>query len=170
MATPRYAREAESADDGRGTMRCRFTIEVPSAGLVRGGSGECKLSDGATIENVIISAALTDVEHWCDGNLTVGDFNGDGRVDQLCTSGVTGTRVALATATGFAAPTTWLTGYQFGQRLTVGDFNADGKSDVAEYWSWQGYFYVALSTGTSFTTPACSSTAPCARPRTTRSG
>jgi hypothetical protein len=43
-----------TADDQKSTMRCRFTIEVPSAGLARGGSGECKLSDGTLIEPVVL--------------------------------------------------------------------------------------------------------------------
>jgi hypothetical protein len=43
-----------TADDQKSTMRCRFTIEVPSAGLARGGSGACKLSDGTLIEPVVL--------------------------------------------------------------------------------------------------------------------
>ena len=43
-----------TADDRKSTMQCRFTIEVPSAGLARGGSGECKLSDGTLIEPVVL--------------------------------------------------------------------------------------------------------------------
>ena len=43
-----------TSDDQKSTMRCRFTIEVPSAGLARGGSGECKLSDGTLIEPVVL--------------------------------------------------------------------------------------------------------------------
>jgi hypothetical protein len=43
-----------TADDQKSTMRCRFTIEVPSAGLARGGRGECKLSDGTLIEPVVL--------------------------------------------------------------------------------------------------------------------
>ncbi len=37
------------------TIRCRFNLNAPSAGLARGGTGECKLSDGQTIENVVVS-------------------------------------------------------------------------------------------------------------------
>jgi hypothetical protein len=39
---------------GGPTIRCRFNINSPSSGLVRGGSGECKLSDGSTIQNVVL--------------------------------------------------------------------------------------------------------------------
>ncbi|HTQ04683.1 MAG TPA: hypothetical protein VMI54_12545 [Polyangiaceae bacterium] len=37
------------------TIRCRFNLNAPSAGLARGGSGECKLSDGETIQNVVVT-------------------------------------------------------------------------------------------------------------------
>ncbi len=36
-------------------IRCRFNLNAPSAGLARGGSGECRLSDGETIQNVVVS-------------------------------------------------------------------------------------------------------------------
>jgi hypothetical protein len=43
-----------TATAGGATIRCRFHVNAPSAGLVRGGSGECKLSDGATIDKVAV--------------------------------------------------------------------------------------------------------------------
>lgn len=43
------------SDDGRQSMRCRFTVNTPSAGLARGGEGECRLSDGSTIRKVVLA-------------------------------------------------------------------------------------------------------------------
>lgn len=45
-----------TANGGAATIRCRFHVNAPTAGLVRGGSGECKLSDGATIEKVAVGS------------------------------------------------------------------------------------------------------------------
>ena len=44
-----------ASDDGSSTIRCRFTVTEPTAGLVRGGHGDCKLSSGAIIQNVVLS-------------------------------------------------------------------------------------------------------------------
>jgi hypothetical protein len=45
-----------TAASGGPVIRCRFNVNSPTAGLVRGGSGECKLSDGTTIQNVVLGA------------------------------------------------------------------------------------------------------------------
>lgn len=44
-----------TSDDGKVVVRCRFTVAAPSVGLARGGTGECKLSNGAMIEHVVLS-------------------------------------------------------------------------------------------------------------------
>src|SRR5947209_5160467 len=88
---------------------------------------------------------------WCaNGQLLTGDFNGDGRTDQLCYGPAGVTRVSLAIPQGFAPPVDWLSGYVF-NHIIVGDFNGDGRTDIADYTG--DYFFVALSTGTGFTTP-----------------
>ena len=42
------------ADSGEGWLRCRFNIDEPTEGLVDGGNGECQLSDGETIQHVVL--------------------------------------------------------------------------------------------------------------------
>jgi hypothetical protein len=42
--------------DAASSIRCRFVVNSPSVGLARGGNGECKLSGGATIQNVVLGA------------------------------------------------------------------------------------------------------------------
>src|SRR6266496_6609057 len=84
------------------------------------------------------------VDDFCSGPLLTGDFNGDGLTDRLCSAGGT-TRVSLATPTGFAAPTQWLS--QALAQPMVGDFNADGLSDIANYDPASFTFSVALSNG-----------------------
>ena len=109
---------------------------------------------GNQINNVFISGTLIDVANWCGNQLMTGDFNGDGRTDQLCYGPVAQTRVRLATATGFALPTIWLSNYAY-NNLFLGDFNGDGKTDIADYGSDSaGNFLVGLSTGSGFTSPA----------------
>jgi hypothetical protein len=44
-----------TSDDRARSIRCRFNVTSPTAGLVRGGSGQCKLSDGGIIQNVVLS-------------------------------------------------------------------------------------------------------------------
>ena len=92
------------------------------------------------------------VDDFCAGRFAVGDFNGDGRADRLC-SAAGATRVSLATAGGFATPTVWLS--QELAKTVVGDYNGDGLADVANFDNAVGGdFYVALSTGSGFNAPA----------------
>ena len=109
-------------------------------------------SPGQSISDAILSGSLQNTTHWCGHVLMTADFNGDGRTDQLCQSGTEGTtKVALATADGFDAPTLWLSsGFS---SFTIGDFNSDGRADLAIFAGWEGDFSVALSTGTSFAAP-----------------
>jgi RHS repeat-associated protein len=103
------------------------------------------------IQSVSISGQLTYVNAWCQAILMTGDFNGDGRTDQLCystTGGVGRSHVALATSDGFASPSLWLSGFPL-TRSTIADFNNDGKADLASHDSTNGDFRVALSNGAS---------------------
>jgi len=109
-------------------------------------------SNGQWINGAVLYGSLQNVTHWCGEVLLTADVNGDGRTDQVCHRGLAGTtQVALATPTGFAAPTLWLTA-TFAE-FTMGDFNSDGKADLAIYDTYSGNFSVALSTGTAFATP-----------------
>ncbi|HTV19822.1 MAG TPA: hypothetical protein VMG12_14150 [Polyangiaceae bacterium] len=44
------------SDDDQGRLRCRFRLDDPRAGLVHGGHGECQLSNGQTIDHVIVAS------------------------------------------------------------------------------------------------------------------
>jgi hypothetical protein len=46
-----------TSDDQATRLRCRFSISDPRAGLVGGGSGDCQLSNGEEIENVVVSSS-----------------------------------------------------------------------------------------------------------------
>src|SRR5207244_5984693 len=62
-------------------------------------------------------------------SITVGDFDGDGKLD-LVTTGVWDLRVLLGNGDGtFQAPTTSIPFGSVGS-VVVGDFNADGKLDL----------------------------------------
>jgi hypothetical protein len=106
---------------------------------------------GTTLYNLRIQGALVDVAFPFEGySPRTGDFNGDGRTDLMVGGPGTLARVMLATATGFSAPSTWLSGWSFTQPMWA-DFDGDGRTDLGDY---QGdYFFVALSNGTSFNAP-----------------
>jgi RHS repeat-associated protein len=96
-----------------------------------------------------IAGALVDVAPWCaTGNRMSGDYNGDGKIDELCRT-TTRQEVRLGNGAGFDAPASW-------GELAVcdqdfhGDFNNDGKQDLGCYGSWGGDFRVALSSGAGF--------------------
>jgi RHS repeat-associated protein len=108
-----------------------------------------------TIQSATLSGELIYVNSWCQAILLTGDFNGDGRTDQLCyttTGGTPASAVALAGQTQFNNPTTWNTGYAL-PRPVVADFNNDGRADLANHDPWSGDFTVALSTGSTFQSP-----------------
>jgi len=43
------------SDDGGTRLRCRFQVDDPRAGLARGGAGDCQLSNGETIDHVVVA-------------------------------------------------------------------------------------------------------------------
>jgi hypothetical protein len=51
--TGRVIATMRGGNDGQ-VIRCRFMVNSPTTGLARGGNGECKLSDGSTIQNVTV--------------------------------------------------------------------------------------------------------------------
>ena len=104
-----------------------------------------------TIQSATISGGLIYVNSWCQAIMMTGDFNGDGRTDQLCyttTGGVGTSKVSLAGPTQFANPTTWITNFSL-THVVIADFNSDGKSDLATHDPNDGKFRVALSNGTT---------------------
>jgi hypothetical protein len=45
------------SDDDASRLRCRFHLDDARAGLAHGGHGECQLSSGQTIDNVIVASS-----------------------------------------------------------------------------------------------------------------
>ena len=116
-------------------------------------------SVGQWLRDAVLSGSLQNTTHWCGHVLATADVNGDGRTDQICAIAPEATiKVALATANGFAAPTTWLSGFGWSQFMSA-DANNDGKADFIIYGASGGQFLVALSTGTSFGSPVLWGTA-----------
>ena len=77
-----------------------------------------------------------------------GDFNGDGRTDQVTLSKTGHWMVHLAGTTTVIDWGTWTHGpYQYVQ---IGDFNGDGMADVIGQSTVDGDWYVGLSTGAGF--------------------
>lgn len=91
----------------------------------------------------------------------VADVTGDGRADLATFTNGSGAvnsgtwHVGASSGTGFAAPTTWRTG--FGGNTTrqfLADTTGDGKADAVYFAAWDGSWYTTPSTGTSFGTAA----------------
>lgn len=85
---------------------------------------------------------------WLD--VTVGDFNGDGRSDMAGRSASDGSWwVGLSTGSGFRTEHwgTW-SNFVSWKHVQLGDFNKDGKSDLIGFTD--GEWWVATSTGRAF--------------------
>jgi hypothetical protein len=91
----------------------------------------------------------------------LGDVNGDGKTD-IVAFGENGTFVSLSTGSGFTAPATWVRSFGRGEKggwwtsqntypRMVADVNGDGRDDIIGFGN--NATYVALSTGSGFTTP-----------------
>jgi hypothetical protein len=109
-------------------------------------------SDGSSFSTSVWGSWSTAVT-WMD--VQSGDFNGDGRADLVGRVKETGDWwVALSNGTSFtnlhfgawsANPAvTWVD-------VKVGDFNGDGKADIVGRWLQSGQWWLAQSTGSSFT-------------------
>lgn len=84
-------------------------------------------------------------------NVLVGDFDGDGRDDVV---GRVGKSVIVNLSTGSTFNTQLWTRWSTRNvwtEVSVGDFNNDGRDDLATRLESTGDWYVALSTGESFT-------------------
>ena len=111
--------------------------------LARNSAGDGALSPGMRFFTPTWSGTKA-----CRGTFLAADFNADGRTDRLCShDGLT--NVALSTGAGFATPAVWLD-QELGSPI-VADFNGDGAADVAEYDGGGKAFWVALSSGSAFT-------------------
>ncbi len=91
----------------------------------------------------------------------VADVTGDGRADLATFTNGSGAvnsgtwHVGASSGTGFAALTTWRTG--FGGNTTrqfLADTTGDGKADAVYFAAWDGSWYTTPSTGSAFGAPA----------------
>jgi FG-GAP-like repeat len=88
---------------------------------------------------------------------TLGDVNGDGKVDAVG-FGQAGVFVAVSNGASFGTVSKWLQGFDLahgwtvsGFVRTVGDVDGDGKADAVGFG--QNGVFVGLSTGTAFNAP-----------------
>lgn len=76
-----------------------------------------------------------------NGNLVIGDFNGDGRDDiwiRLPVGQAVYDKIYLSTGSGFASPTNDVSPFGYVDRLRVGDFDHDGKDEIIATWPSNG--------------------------------
>lgn len=83
--------------------------------------------------------------------VSMGDFNGDGRTDLIRGDGTANWKVCLSTGTAFTC-STWTGPASLTKDATFGDFNGDGRTDLAWYpkVDGAGVWKVCLSTGSAF--------------------
>lgn len=88
---------------------------------------------------------------WCSSDkLSVGDFNGDGRLDLECWQQSTGLNwVAFSSGTGAFTSVAWTTKFcsGTGASLSVVDVDGDGRADLECTLASKGQHWVALSNG-----------------------
>ena len=92
-----------------------------------------------------------------DEKVVIGDYNGDG-IDDIATWLIKTSKqvyVALSTGTGMAQENVWLNsiGFDEGDLLYSGYFNGDSFEDLVLFARSRGEVWVALSTGSGFSSP-----------------
>ena len=93
-----------------------------------------------------------------DETVVIGDYDGDGKDDIGTWLGKTTKQVYVARSlgNGMTPEIVWVNsiGKDPSDVIVSGDANGDGKDDLIDFARKEGKVYVALSTGTSFSTPA----------------
>jgi len=91
-------------------------------------------------------------------NVTLGDFNGDGKIDMLLTANGTAGKLYLSTGRGFVLVNSALPSDWGKYAIRIGDWNGDGKADLLLIASGASGYYgsgtshkLYISTGTDFT-------------------
>jgi len=116
-------------------------------------------SNGAGFESISKWTSAFDLSHgWTvrDYVRTVGDVNGDGKID-LVGFGLDGVYVALSNGTGFDAVSKWTSAFDLSHGWTVkdyvrtlGDVNGDGRDDLIGFGHDGVYVALALNPGPGF--------------------
>jgi hypothetical protein len=113
---------------------------------------EVALSNGSSFDE----GSVWSVDHGLFADGAVGDVDGDGKADAIAVTEEGTWSVARSTGTSFAEPSIWVEnlpgGYPY-RRPLVADVNGDKKVDAVSFDDATGRWSVALSTGTSFSTP-----------------
>ena len=141
-----------------GTTTAKFTIK---AGVVANPTSLTIAAVSATTKSAALIVNPAATVDWnggpepLGGNLlscVKGDFDGDGKTDFACYSGVGGIwNVALSTGGGWQL-SNWTNGPEPSSpaQCLGGDFNGDGKSDLFCETDTSGNWAVALSTGSGW--------------------
>ncbi|MDI1433209.1 FG-GAP-like repeat-containing protein [Polyangium sorediatum] len=113
---------------------------------------EVALSNGTSFDE----GSVWSVDHGRFADGAVGDVDGDGKADAIAVTEEGTWSVARSTGTSFAEPSIWVEnlpgGYPY-RRPLVADVNGDKRVDAISFDDATGRWSVALSTGTSFSTP-----------------
>ncbi|MBI2046606.1 VCBS repeat-containing protein, partial [Candidatus Pacearchaeota archaeon] len=113
---------------------------------------------GFTSQGTWLKSWIPNLKSVYNGEILIGDFNGDGKTDIGVYDGVNGNwTIANSNGNGFTSQGTWLKSWipksDYGEGNTfTGDFNGDGKTDIGVYDAMNGNWLIALSTGTGFST------------------